>query len=111
VPLSELSYDRARESIAQSIEAIEAATGRRPRDLAFPGGPAARITPRDVKIAQDLELATAVTNIEGSLWPEHARELMALPRVALDNDPATLVRALMLGGGAPAVRPGFQKAG
>lgn len=111
VPLSELSYDRARDSVAQSVEAIEAATGKRPRDLAFPGGPAARITPRDIKIAQDLELATAVTNIEGSLWPEHARELAALPRIALDNDPATLVRALMLGGSTEAHRTAFQQAG
>jgi peptidoglycan/xylan/chitin deacetylase (PgdA/CDA1 family) len=100
VPLSELSYDRARESVAISIEMIEAATGTRPRHLAFPGGLTARISARDVKIAADLGLDTAVTNIEGSLWPEHARELAALPRIALDNDPATLVRVLMLSGGS-----------
>jgi peptidoglycan/xylan/chitin deacetylase (PgdA/CDA1 family) len=112
VPLSDLSYDRARESVAASLGAIEAATGKRPRDLAFPEGPVSRATARDVNIARDLELATAVTSLEGSLWPEHARELTALPRIALDNDPATLARVLMLSGGAStAGRAVFQKVG
>ena len=34
--------------------------------------------------------------------PSTARELLVLPRIALDNNPATLVRALMLGSDAPA---------
>ena len=41
-----------------------------------------------------------MTAVEGALWPEHASEPFALPRIALDNDPATLVRALMLSGGS-----------
>ena len=107
LPLSELSYDRARETIEQSIQVLEAVTGSRPRDLAFPGGDAAKVTARDIKIAQDLGLETAATSIEGALWPEHARELHALPRIALDNDPSTLVRAIMLGGeGVPSGVPG-----
>jgi len=102
-PLSGLSYDQACEAVGKSVGILENAAGKRPDHLAFPTGPSASVTARDVKIAGDLEFATAVTNIEGALWPEHARELMALPRIALDNDPATLVRALMLSGGsAPA---------
>jgi peptidoglycan/xylan/chitin deacetylase (PgdA/CDA1 family) len=97
-PLSGLSYDQACDAVGKSLGILENATGKRPRHLAFPAGPSAAVTARDVKIAGDLEFATAVTNIEGALWPEHARELMALPRIALDNDPATLVRALMLSG-------------
>ena len=96
--LSELGFDRARETIAASLDALEAATGRRPRDLAFPGGLVSGVTARDVNIAREFVLETAVTAIEGALWPEHARELLVLPRIALDNNPATLVRALMLGG-------------
>jgi hypothetical protein len=96
--LSDLSYDQARENLSRSIESLESATGQRPCDLAFASG--AAVAARDIQIARDLGLASAVTQIEGSLWPEHARELLALPRIALDNDPATLVRALMLSGGA-----------
>lgn len=96
--LSELDFDSARETIATSLDALEAVIGRRPRDLAFPGASVAGVTARDVDIARELGLETAVTAIEGALWPEHARELHVLPRIALDNNPATLVRALMLGG-------------
>jgi peptidoglycan/xylan/chitin deacetylase (PgdA/CDA1 family) len=100
-PLSELGFDRARETIAASLDALEAATGRRPRDLAFPGASVSGVTARDVNIAREFGLQTAVTATEGALWPEHARELLVLPRIALDNNPATLVRALMLGGETP----------
>jgi peptidoglycan/xylan/chitin deacetylase (PgdA/CDA1 family) len=98
--LAELGFDRARDTIAASLAALEAVTGRRPRDLAFPGASVSGVTARDVNIARELGLETAVTAIEGALWPEHARELLVLPRIALDNNPATLVRALMLGGDA-----------
>ena len=97
-PLGELSFDRARQSVEDSIHALEAATGLRPRHLAFPGEEAV-VVARDIRIARELDLETGVTSIEGALWPEHARELLALPRIALDNDPATLVRALMLSSG------------
>ncbi len=96
--LSDLGFDGAQNSVAASLDALETATGRRPRDLAFPGASAAAVTARDVNIARELGLDTAVTELEGALWPEHARELLVLPRIALDNNPATLVRALMLGG-------------
>jgi peptidoglycan/xylan/chitin deacetylase (PgdA/CDA1 family) len=101
--LSELGLDDARETIATSLDVLEAATGRRPRDLAFPGASVASVTARDVNLARELGLETAVTPIEGALWPEHAHELLVLPRIALDNNPATLVRALMLGGETPAL--------
>lgn len=97
--LSELSFDGARESIAQSLAMLEVALGERPRHLAFPGGIKANVTARDVALARELGLETAMTAIEGALWKEHAGELLALPRIALDNDPATLVRALMLSSG------------
>lgn len=97
-PLSALDFDGARDSIRQSLDKIEADIGVRPRHLAFPGGHSANVTARDVKIASCCNLDAAVTPLEGALWPEHAGELLALPRIALDNDPATLMRALMLSG-------------
>jgi hypothetical protein len=78
---------------------LETATGIRPKHLAFSEEENPTVVARNVKIARELGFETAVTSLEGALWPEHARELMALPRIALDNDPATLVRALMLSSG------------
>jgi peptidoglycan/xylan/chitin deacetylase (PgdA/CDA1 family) len=107
--LSELGFDGARETISASLDALEAATGQRPRDLSFPGAQAGSVSMRDVNIVRELGLETGVTAVEGALWPEHARELLVLPRIALDNNPATLVRALMLGGEAAADAPVSQQ--
>ncbi len=106
-PFGELSFDHARQSLEQAIGALESSTGLRPRHLAFGGSERTPVAARDIRIARELGLETGVTSIEGALWPEHARELLALPRIALDNDPATLVRALMLSSGdaQPARRP------
>jgi peptidoglycan/xylan/chitin deacetylase (PgdA/CDA1 family) len=97
-PLSTMDFDGARENIFQSLSKLEAEIGYRPRHLAFPGGYAANVSERDIKIAEIFDLDSAVTPVEGALWPEHAAERFALPRIALDNDPATLMRALLLSG-------------
>ena len=99
-PLTELSYDEAREGLAASLDMLESALGMRPQHIAYPPSLAFGVGPREFKLAAALGVQTAVTAVEGALWPEHAGELFALPRIALDNDPATLVRALMLSGGA-----------
>jgi peptidoglycan/xylan/chitin deacetylase (PgdA/CDA1 family) len=105
-PLAELSYDEAREDLTQSLAKLEEALGERPRHIAYPGALPVNAGTREFSLASSLGVETAVTAVEGALWPEHAVELFALPRIALDNDPATLVRALMLSGGAP-FTPGF----
>ncbi len=102
--LSELSYDEARDDLARSLEKLEAMLGFRPRHIAYPGTQARTAGAREFRLAEMLGVETAVTAVEGALWPEHSCELFSLPRIALDNDPATLVRALMLSGGA--VYPG-----
>jgi peptidoglycan/xylan/chitin deacetylase (PgdA/CDA1 family) len=99
-PLSELAFDEARDDLAGSLDKLEAVLGVRPRHIAYPGVQPSCAGAREFMLAQYLGLETAVTAVEGALWPEHAGELFALPRIALDNDPATLVRALMLSGGA-----------
>ena len=100
-PLAELSYDEAKEDLASSLARLEEVLGERPRHIAYPGALPANAGAREFSIAGSLGVETAVTAVEGALWPEHAVELFALPRIALDNDPATLVRALMLSSGAP----------
>jgi peptidoglycan/xylan/chitin deacetylase (PgdA/CDA1 family) len=99
-PLPEMSYDEARDDLALSLERIEAVIGVRPRHIAFPGTAPSNASPREFGLAAGLEVDTAVTAVEGALWPEHAAEPFTLPRIALDNDPATLVRALMLSAGS-----------
>jgi peptidoglycan/xylan/chitin deacetylase (PgdA/CDA1 family) len=98
--LAELSYDEASEDLAASLTTLQAVIGVRPRHIAYPGASPADAGAREFRLAASLGVEMAVTGVEGALWPEHAVELFALPRIALDNDPATLVRALMLSGGA-----------
>jgi peptidoglycan/xylan/chitin deacetylase (PgdA/CDA1 family) len=100
-PLSEMSFDEAKDDLTRSLETLEGVVGFRPQHIAYPGTLANSAGPRDFKLAGGLGVETAVTAVEGALWPEHAGEPFALPRIALDNDPATLVRALMLSGGSP----------
>jgi len=99
-PLSEMSYDEAQADLVQALDRLEAAIGERPRHLAFPGIEASSAGQREFALAAGLGVDTAVTVVEGALWPEHASDPFALPRIALDNDPATLVRALMLSAGS-----------
>jgi peptidoglycan/xylan/chitin deacetylase (PgdA/CDA1 family) len=99
-PLSELGYDEAREDLVKALDGMEAALGARPRYIAFPGTQASSAGQREFGLAAGLGIDMAVTAVEGALWPEHAAEPFALPRIALDNDPATLVRALMLSAGS-----------
>jgi peptidoglycan/xylan/chitin deacetylase (PgdA/CDA1 family) len=108
-PLASMSFEDARQDFEGAIQTLEAAAGERPRHLAFPNGEKMAFSARDVGIARELGFETAVTAIEGALWPEHARELLVLPRIALDNDPATLVRALMLGGESTAASPATRR--
>ena len=84
----------------RALDRLEAAIGERPRHLAFPGIEASSAGQREFGLAAGLGIDTAVTVVEGALWPEHAADPFALPRIALDNDPATLVRALMLSAGS-----------
>jgi peptidoglycan/xylan/chitin deacetylase (PgdA/CDA1 family) len=99
-PLSELSYDEAKDDLTASLDKLDAVLGFRPRHIAYPGSQATDAGVREFRLAEKLGVETAVTAVEGALWPEHAGELFTLPRIALDSDPATLVRALMLSGGA-----------
>ena len=99
-PLAEMTYDEARDDLVKALDGLEAAIGVRPRHLAFPGTQASSAGQREFALAATLGIDTASTAVEGALWPEHAIEPFALPRIALDNDPATLVRALMLSAGS-----------
>lgn len=99
--ISELGFDRARRSLEQAVHKLEAVIGKRPRHLAFRTEFPRGASMRDTEIARRIGFETAVTAMEGALWPEHRSELLSLPRIALDRDPAALVRVLMLSRGEP----------
>lgn len=99
-PLSERSYDEAKTELQTSQKAIADAAGVSPLHFAHSIAEPDTVPPHVTQMIREIGFETASGNVEGALWPEHENEIHALPRIALDNDPATLVRALMLGADA-----------
>jgi hypothetical protein len=99
-PLSETSYDEAQAGLRDSLKIVTDAAGVPPHHFAYSVAEPDAVPPRITEMIREIGFDTASGNVEGALWPEHANELHALPRIALDNDPATLVRALLLGADA-----------
>lgn len=84
--LKRLDRARAYDEITQSIEAIGQRLGTMPRHLAYPyGGPEA-VGEREVALAAQAGLATAVTTRHGLLQAGHAEHLTALPRISLNGE-------------------------
>jgi len=97
--LSKLSEAKARAQMVESIARIEAELGRPCRHFSYPYGCANSAGPREFRIAKELGLETAVTTQKGLLYPEHAEELTALPRLSLNGDYQDIryVKALLSG--------------
>jgi peptidoglycan/xylan/chitin deacetylase (PgdA/CDA1 family) len=108
--LSKLSADGARSEIDLSRSVIEAALGVRPEHLSYPYGDRGSAGRREFEIAAELGFKTAVTTRPGVLFPEHAHNLMALPRISLNGDYQRMryVRVL-LSGSATAMWNGFRR--
>ena len=73
--------------------------GRPCRHFSYPYGCAKSAGPREFRIAEELGIETAVTTQKGLLYPEHAHELTALPRLSLNGDFQDIryVKALLSG--------------
>lgn len=99
-PLSESSFDEAQACLYNSLKTVTDAAGVPPHHFAYSLAEPDAVPPRITEMICEIGFDTASGNVEGALWPEHENEMHALPRIALDNDPATLVRALMLGADA-----------
>jgi peptidoglycan/xylan/chitin deacetylase (PgdA/CDA1 family) len=101
----------ARAEMEMGRAVIEAAIGVRPEHLAYPVGDPTSAGPREFAIAAELGFKTAVTTRPGVLYPEHATQLMALPRISLNGEFQQLryVRVLM-SGAATAVWNSFHRA-
>jgi peptidoglycan/xylan/chitin deacetylase (PgdA/CDA1 family) len=85
--------------MAESITRIEKELGRPCRHFSYPYGDPGSAGEREFRIAEELEIETAVTTQKGLLYAEHAGQLTALPRLSLNGDFQDMryVKALLSG--------------
>ncbi len=99
VILKKTSDRVARSEMEMGRAVIEAAIGIRPEHLAYPVGDPTSAGEREYRFAKELGFKTATTTNPGVLFPEHADQLMALPRISLNGEYQQMryVRVLMSG--------------
>ncbi|KWT69441.1 hypothetical protein APY04_1524 [Hyphomicrobium sulfonivorans] len=97
--LAKLAEPRARDEMTESVLRIEAELGLPCRHFSYPYGDEGSAGEREFRIAEGLELETAVTTRKGLLYPENAQDMMALPRLSLNGDYQDMryVKALLSG--------------
>lgn len=101
VLLAKVSEIRARAEMLVSAEVIESKLGTRPRHLSYPVGDASAAGAREFRLAAELGFATGVTTRPGVLFPEHALQPTALPRISLNGEFQRLRYLDVLLSGAP----------
>jgi peptidoglycan/xylan/chitin deacetylase (PgdA/CDA1 family) len=84
--LAKHSADLVRHELTESRRLIEQRLGRRAVHLAYPVGDPTSAGPREFAMAADLGFATAVTTRKGMLFPAHAQNLHALPRLSVNGE-------------------------
>jgi peptidoglycan/xylan/chitin deacetylase (PgdA/CDA1 family) len=83
--LAKLPEDQARREMALSADIIKAQFGTRPHHFSYPLGGPLSCGPREFGLARELGFRTAVTTRPGGLYPHHAQDPHALPRVSLNG--------------------------
>lgn len=83
--LRRLGDEKAWYEIVDAARVVEMELGVKPRHLAYPYGAPDSFGPREAELAAAAGYASAVTTVRSSLWAGHARNLFALPRLALDG--------------------------
>ena len=110
VMLAKVSAANARAQMVNSVSAIERKLGVRPEHFAYPVGSHADAGPREFAIAAEVGFKTAVTTRPGILFGEHARHLMALPRISINGEFQRLrYLDVLLSGAATALWNGFRR--
>jgi peptidoglycan/xylan/chitin deacetylase (PgdA/CDA1 family) len=84
--LSQLTLAAARTEMAESIDRITFETDRQCEHFSFPYGDAASAGPREFQLAAELNMKTAVTTRQGTVQPEAAQSLTALPRIPMNGE-------------------------
>ena len=97
--LARLPPADAEAEIAGSMEAVAALTGSRPTAFAYPYGDARSVAPHVRESLRRLGIVTGVTTRPGTLHPDMAADLTAVPRISLNGlyQKARFVRALASG--------------
>jgi peptidoglycan/xylan/chitin deacetylase (PgdA/CDA1 family) len=97
--IARLASEDAEAEISGSIDAITAITGAKPRAFAYPYGDARSFTPRERQTVRRLGIEIAVTTRPGTLKPDMAADMTALPRISLNGlyQKTRYVRALASG--------------
>lgn len=67
------------------VTLLRSELGEAPRHMAYPYGYASAVGCREVKLAEEAGYVTAVTTRHGVLRAEHARHLLALPRISVNG--------------------------
>ncbi len=83
--VARLDEAQARWEIAESGNRISAELRMPVRHFAFPYGNVAHAGPRDFALCAEAGYETSVTTRLGSVFPEHARHMCALPRVMVSG--------------------------
>jgi peptidoglycan/xylan/chitin deacetylase (PgdA/CDA1 family) len=83
--LKRLSQDKAWAEIVDASRIIEVETGKKPRHMAYPYGYESAVGEREVALAAAAGFASGVTTRHGVLQAEHAKHLLALPRLSVNG--------------------------
>ncbi|MDX2204277.1 MAG: polysaccharide deacetylase family protein [Hyphomicrobiaceae bacterium] len=105
--LSQLPLAAARAEMVESIDRVSFETDRQCRHFSYPYGDGASAGQREFELAAELNMKTAVTSRAGTLRPEAAQALTALPRIAIDGDYQKPRYVKVLINGAPSALAGL----
>ncbi|HEY0032472.1 MAG TPA: polysaccharide deacetylase family protein, partial [Devosia sp.] len=83
--LAKLPLEQARSEMAQSADILLAQFGQRPAHFSYPLGGPLSAGKREFELARELGFRSAVTTRPGGLYPRHAQNPHALPRVSLNG--------------------------
>jgi peptidoglycan/xylan/chitin deacetylase (PgdA/CDA1 family) len=83
--LAKLPPEQARSEMAQSADILFAQFGQRPTHFSYPLGGPLSAGQREFDLARDIGFKSAVTTRPGGLYPRHASEPHALPRISLNG--------------------------
>lgn len=79
--LAGLDDDEARSEMADSLRIIRERTGLNVDHFSYPYGSPVDVTDREVRLAEELGLKSAVTTETGNLYAYHKKRMMRLPRI------------------------------
>jgi len=101
--LSQLSEEKVRAEISNSMEIIEERTGRPVSHFAYPYGISSAAGPREFELAARCNLKSAFTTESSNISRRHSKQLMALPRIEITEGWSDLYFDLYVDGFTPFV--------